>query len=103
MADFRDLVHDPNCKRQLESLLRLAAEKGDAVQLNERLSWGIDPNCADEVGRTPLICNVTSFSPSAAVVAALLKAGADPARMDRRGLTALDYARRKLAEIDMKG
>jgi hypothetical protein len=32
-------------------------------------------------------------------VAALLKAGADPSLTDLKGLTALDYARRKLARI----
>jgi hypothetical protein len=102
MRDFRDLIHDPVCKSQFEELLRLAAGLGDAAEVVERLSWGIDPNCANGIGETPLICNVTSFSPSAAVVAALLKAGADPSHMDRRGLTALDYARRKLAEINLE-
>jgi hypothetical protein len=102
MSDFRDLVHDPKCKPKFEALLRLAAGRGDAEQVIERLSWGIDPNCVSQAGRTPLICNVTSFNPSAAVVKALLKGGADPSHMDNKGLTALDYARRKLVRINSR-
>jgi hypothetical protein len=33
----------------------------------------------------------------------LLKAGADPNLMDESGLTALDYARRKLAKLQARG
>jgi hypothetical protein len=43
--------------------------------------------------------NAAGSCPSAAVVRALLHAGADPKLMDHNGLTALDYARRKLAMI----
>jgi hypothetical protein len=68
----------------------------------ERLSWGIDPNCETKSGRTPLIVNVTSSSPSSGVVKALLKAGADDAHADHRGYTALDYARRKLARMNLR-
>lgn len=100
--DFRDLIHDPKCRPKFESLLRLAAGRGDAEQVVERLSWGIDPNCETAKGRTPMICNVTSHSPSAAVVKALLNAGADPTHLDHRGLTALDYARRKLARMNLR-
>ena len=66
------------------------------------MSWGIDPDCESKAGRTPLIVNVTSASPSAGVVRALLKAGADPTHIDHKGLTALDYARRKLARINLR-
>ena len=83
--DFRDLVRDPKCKPKFEALLRLAAGRGDAEQVRERLSWGIDPNSESKAGRTPLICNVTSHSPSAAVVKSLLKAGADPWHLDQIG------------------
>jgi len=100
--DFRDMVGDPKCKPKFEALLRLAAGRGDAEQVSERLSWGIDPNCESKAGRTPLICNVTSDSPSAAVVTALLKAGADPSHLDHKGLTALDYARRKLSRLQSR-
>jgi hypothetical protein len=102
MSDFLDLIHDPKCKPKFEALLRLAAGRGDVELVEERLSWGIDPNCQSKSGRTPLICNVTSGSPSAGVVRALLKAGADPHHMDHKGLTALDYANRKLARIDLR-
>jgi hypothetical protein len=102
MRDFRDLLRDPKCKPKFEALLRLAASRGDAEQVAERLSWGIDPNCVTKAGRTPLIANVMSGNPSSGVVKALLKAGADPAHLDHRGLTALDYARRKLVRINMR-
>jgi hypothetical protein len=102
MSDFRDLVHDPKCKPRFESLLRLAAERGDDEQVAERLSWGIDPNCQTKTGGTPLICNIVSSCPSSGVVKALLGAGADPHHMDHKGLTALDYANRKLARINLR-
>jgi hypothetical protein len=102
MGDLGDMAKDPKHRRTFEKLLILAAKRGDAEQVAERLSWGIDPNCTTPKGRTPLIANVRSASPSAAAVQALLKAGADPSRMDQAGLTALDYARRKLARIQAK-
>jgi hypothetical protein len=96
MADFRDHVHDPKHRRRFEKLLLLACQRGDADLVAERLSWGIDPNCTFAKGTTPLIANIRGSVPSAATVAALLKGGADPEHMDEAGLTALDYARRKL-------
>lgn len=100
--DFRDMVRDPKCKTKFEALLRLAAGRGDAEQVTERLSWGIDPDCESKKGRTPLIVNVTSSVPSSGVVKALLKAGADSTHLDHRGLSALDYARRKLARLQSR-
>jgi ankyrin repeat protein len=82
--------------------LHLAASRGDVEQVVERLSWGIDANCETKGGRTPLIVNAMSASPSAGVVKALLKAGADPTHIDYRGLTALDYLNRKLAKINLR-
>src|SRR5262245_469545 len=102
MSDFRDLVHNPKHKARFEELLRLAASRGDAEQVAERLSWGIDPNSVSKTGRTPLIVNAAGHSPSSGVVRALLKAGADPTHLDHKGLTALDYARRKLARLNLK-
>jgi len=102
MSDFLHLVHDPKCKPKFEALLRLAAQRGDVELVTERLSWGIDPNCQSPAGRTPLLCNVTSSSPSSGVVKALLKSGADPHHMDHKGLTALDYANRKLARLNLR-
>jgi len=102
MSDFRDLARDPKHRRSFEKLLYLAAQRGDADLVEERLSWGIDPNCTFGKNRTPLIANVKSFSPSADTVRALLKYGADPSHIDETGLSALDYARRKLAKLQAK-
>src|SRR3954466_3403111 len=102
MSDFPDLIPEPKCKPKFEELLRLAASRGDAEQVAERLSWGIDPNCASKTGRTPLIVKVASANPMLAFVRALLKAGAYPSVLDHRGMTAIDYARRKLAKINMR-
>jgi len=57
MTDFRDLARDPKHRRRFEQMLYLAAQRGDADIVAERLSWGIDPNCASPQGRTPLIAN----------------------------------------------
>ena len=102
MSDFRDMARDPKHRRSFEKLLHLAAQRGDADLVAERLSWGVDPNCASPKGRTPLIANVGSASPSVATVQALLSAGADAALMDHAGLTALDYARRKLSRLQAR-
>lgn len=102
MDDFRDMARDPKHRRAFEKLLYLAASRGDADQVAERLSWGVDPNCTFKEGRTPLIRNLRGSCPSAATVRALLAAGADPAQTDEAGLTALDYARRKLARLRAK-
>lgn len=102
MSDFRDMARDPEHRRSFEKLLFLAAQRGDADLVAERLSWGIDPNCASSKGRTSLIANVGGSCPSSATVQALLAAGADPNLMDEAGLTALDYARRKLARLQAR-
>src|SRR5438874_4390569 len=99
MDVFRSMARDPKHRRRFEKLLYLAAQRGDADLVAERLSWGIDPNCTFSRSRTPLIANVRSFCPSAATVRALLDHGADPSLTDESGLTALDYARRKLARL----
>jgi hypothetical protein len=102
MDDFRSMARDPKHRRSFEKLLYLAARHGDADLVAERLSWGIDPNCTFSKGRTPLIANARGFCPSAATVRALLKAGTDPSLTDESGLTALDYARRKLARLQAR-
>lgn len=99
MSDFRDMARDPKHKRQFEKLLYLAAVRGDDDLVAERLSWGIDPNCASSRGTTPLIANIRGSSPNAATVKALLAAGADPEQTDAAGLGPLDYARRKLLRL----
>ena len=102
MDDFRDFARDPKHRRTFEKLLYLAAQRGDADLVAERLSWGVDPNCTSPKGRTPLIANIRGFCPSAATVRALLAAGADPNLADQIGLTALDYARRKLLKLQSR-
>src|SRR5688572_10313703 len=99
MDDFRELARDPKHRRRFERLLFLAAERGDADLVAERLGWGVDPNCRFGKARAPLIANVRGACPSAATVRALLKHGADPELTDEAGLTALDYARRKLMRL----
>jgi len=99
MDDFRDMPREPEHRRRFEKLLYLATQRGDADLVAERLSWGVDPNCRFSRGRTPLIANVRGYCPSATTVQALLNHGADPTLMDESGLTALDYARRKLARL----
>src|SRR5260370_14104869 len=102
MDDFRSMAQDPKHRRSFEKLLYLAAQHGDADLVAERLSWGIDPNCVFSKGRTPLIANPPGSCPSAATVRALLEAGADPSMTDESGLTALNYARRKLARLQAR-
>jgi hypothetical protein len=103
MGDFREMARDPEHRRSFEKLLYLAAQRGDADLVAERLSWGIDPNCRSaKKQRTPLMANVCGSCPSAATVRALLKGGADPGLTDTAGLTALDYARRKLARLQAR-
>jgi hypothetical protein len=102
MDDFRSMARDPKHRRSFEKLLYMAAKHGDADLVAERLSWGIDPNCTFSRGSTPLIANARSFCPSAATVRVLLKGGADPNLTDGAGMTALDYARRKLARIQAR-
>jgi hypothetical protein len=100
--DFRDLARDPAHRRDFEKLLFHAAKRGDADLVAERLGWGVNPNCSFARGRTPLIANVRGSCPSAAVVQALLKHGADPGLTDETGLTALDHARRKLIRLQAR-
>ncbi len=102
MDDLRSMARHPEHRRSFEKLLYLAAKRGDADLVAERLSWGIDPNCTFSKGRTPLIANVRGFCPSAATVRALLDCGADGSLADETGLTALDYARRKLARLQAR-
>jgi hypothetical protein len=102
MSDFREMARDPKHRRTFERLLLLAAQRGDTDLVAERLSWGIDPNCTQAKGRTPLMANVCGSCPRVATVQTLLDAGADPTITDHAALSALDYARRKLARLQAR-
>jgi len=101
--EMERMAADPDHKPGFEKLLRIAAWKGDPEQVQERLSWKIDPNCRNrKSARTPLIRAVTGPDPIARVVELLLDAGADPSLTDLRGRSALDYARDRLARFEGK-
>lgn len=95
-------LSNPKIRKPLEMLLILAAQKGEDDQVRERLAWGVDPNCRARRGRTPLIANAKGICPNVKVVQILLAAGADASVTDHAGLSALDYARRKLMKIQTK-
>jgi hypothetical protein len=97
------MAKSPQHRRRFERLLLLAAERGDADLVAERLGWGVNPNATFARGRTPLMANVRGACPSAATVRALLRHGADAALADEAGLSALDYARRKLLKLSGDG
>ena len=48
--EMSNMASDPQHRRQFEKLLRLAAKRGDADLVAERLGWGIDPNCRTSGG-----------------------------------------------------
>lgn len=102
MTDFRKLAQDPRHKRRFEKLLYLAAKSGDTDLVVERLSWGVDPNCAFNKGRTPLFANIRGMCPNVPTVQALLAGAANPNLLDELGLTPLDYARRKLIRLQAR-
>jgi hypothetical protein len=43
--ELKNMAGDPQHRREFEKLLRLAARRGDADLVAERLGWGIDPDC----------------------------------------------------------
>ena len=43
MGDLSDLAKSPEHRRGFERLLFLAAKRGDADLVAERLGWGVDP------------------------------------------------------------
>lgn len=91
--DFRTMARNPRHRRLFEKLLLLVTHRGDADLVVERLAWGIDPNCVTKRGRTPLILNIRGGCPKAAIVNALLRAGAFANSLDHLVLSARDHAR----------
>ena len=75
---------------------------GNLDRVRDILEFGIDPNVRDKRGRPALIRAVRALIPDCGVVDALLEAGADPQATDGDGLTALDYARRRLVRLGDK-
>jgi len=43
MDDFRNMARDPKHRRRFEKMLYLAAQRGDADLVAERLSWASTP------------------------------------------------------------
>lgn len=83
-------------------LLILRVMKAEAEQVAEVLSWGGDPNACTKKGTPALIRLVRNHTVMADVAEVLLKGGADPNATDPQGLTALEYARRRLLQWEGK-
>lgn len=74
-----------------------AVAQGDADAVRAALASGTSPDASDSDGRPPLVVAVVQGDGGPryqAVVRLLIDAGADPARTDRQGLSAIDHARR---------
>lgn len=83
-----------NIKRLFNSI-----RVGNIERVREILKSGVDPNICDKRGRPAVIRAVRALIPESGVVDALLEAGADATAIDEKGLTALDYARRRLTRL----
>jgi len=70
-----------------------ACRTGSVERVNNLLEAGVDPNQADDEGRTPL--HWTALSDNLEIVQLLLKAGADPNKSNRWKNTPLCYAAQK--------
>ncbi len=80
----------PGVDRMGRSPLHYAAAEGDAVQVRQLLSSGLDASLADDEGRTPL--HFAAQSNSVEVAAELLDAGAVVDAVDQHGNTPLSDA-----------
>jgi ankyrin repeat protein len=77
-----------------ESQMLLAAAKGKDLGMIEKLIWGgVDPNCADKQGRTPLMKAI--MNGNMLIADRLIELGADPEIIDREGKTASSYLKKR--------
>lgn len=77
----------------LEPSLLLAAEKGLAQQIEKCIAKGVDVNCANKIGMTPLM--VAAENGHKECVKLLVANQADIHRKDSNGCTALYWAARR--------
>jgi ankyrin repeat protein len=75
-------------------LMTTVINRNDAHTVGRLASAGANINAVDVDGRTALIHAAESRSDRADVITALLRNGADPTIRDKRGNTALTYAKR---------
>jgi hypothetical protein len=72
--------------------LAIAAAEGDISQVRRLLARGASPNGYGPDGHAPVLVYAAGNN-NVEIVKLLLEKGADPARRDRDGKTALDHAR----------
>ncbi len=75
--------------------LGYATEKCDKNSIELLLEYRADPNSEDETGRTPLM-NVIDRKAPCDITYVLIDKGADPRRPNKNGVTALEYASKKM-------
>ncbi|MGB9181162.1 MAG: ankyrin repeat domain-containing protein [Pyrinomonadaceae bacterium] len=80
-------------RKEAESALFAAAQKGDLPTAKALLERGVNPNAKDAEGRTPL--TEATYNQHADVVKLLLEKGADPTLKKNDGATAASFAESK--------
>jgi len=81
---------DPNARNRLGRTALFTAAAGWSKALNYLIGHGANVNISDKDGITPLI--YASMYGNLTIVGSLLKAGADPDKVDNSGRKAEDYA-----------
>jgi uncharacterized protein len=77
------------------SPIHAAAANNDKDMLDLLIAKGANLGVQNKEGDTPLVCATKYGGGKEATVKRLLEAGADPAIADKKGKTALDYAKEK--------
>ena len=94
LADIRDAADSPDWMAGIDEddpwRLHRAARDNDWMTARKALDDGAPVDAADDRGVTPLMC--ASWHGNASMVSLFLQRGADAARRDRKGRTALCYA-----------